>query len=113
MTSRHAKYSTHRPMTDETRNTILVLLGRVTSRSGFGLQKPVETKIAIDGDHSIDQFPEFRVPSSSTETSVRSFGLRSACLHLWSHTTFLGITRPPFTSVRGLPSFGSNTLTSA
>jgi hypothetical protein len=32
---------------------------------------------------------------------------------LLSHATFLRITRPPSTSVRVLPSFGSNTLTSA
>ena len=53
------------------------------------------------------------MPSSSTETSVRSFGFRRACLRLRSHAAFLRTTRPPFTSVRGLPSFGSNTLTSA
>ena len=35
------------------------------------------------------------------------------CSCLRSHVTFLRITRPPFTSARDLPSFGSNTLTSA
>jgi hypothetical protein len=100
-------------MTDETRNTILVLIETVTLAIQFGLQKPVEMKIAIDGDHSVDQIPEFRVPSSSTETTVRSFGFRRACLRLRSHAAFLRITRPPCTSVRVLPSFGSNTLTSA
>jgi hypothetical protein len=40
-------------MTDETRNTILVLIGIVTLAIQFWtLQKSVETKIAIDGDYS-------------------------------------------------------------
>ncbi len=58
--------------------------------------------------------------SLRTETNVRSFGLlsgfvyvRGACLCLRSHATFFCITRPPFTSSRVLPSFGSNTATSA
>jgi hypothetical protein len=58
--------------------------------------------------------------SLRTETNVGSFGLlsgfvyvRGACLCLRSHATFFGITRPPFTSARVLPSFGSSTPTSA
>src|SRR5204862_3111675 len=37
----------------------------------------------------------------------------ATCLGLRSHATFLRIMWPPFTIARGLPSFGSNTLTSA
>ncbi|PYK63924.1 MAG: hypothetical protein DME50_16350 [Verrucomicrobia bacterium] len=38
-----------RPMTHETRNTILPLIGIVTLAIKFrALQKPIETKIAID-----------------------------------------------------------------
>src|SRR5262249_26441939 len=61
----------------------------------------------------LDQIPGFRVPSSSTETTVRSLGFERACWRLWSHAAFLRITRPPFTSGRFVRSFGSNTLTSA
>src|SRR5215468_1733387 len=38
---------------------------------------------------------------------------RFPCLCLRSHATFFGTTRPPFTTGRVLPSFGSNTPTSA
>src|SRR5207249_12041754 len=59
------------------------------------------------------QFAELCVPSCSTETTVRSFDFRRASLRLRNHATFSRITWPPFTSVRVIPSFGSNTLTSA
>src|SRR6266496_4222379 len=64
-------------------------------------------------DEQGDQIPGFRVPSSSTETRARSFGFERVCWRLRSHVTFLRTTRLPFTSVRVLPSFGSNTLTLA
>jgi hypothetical protein len=63
------------------------------SDSFWGATKPPKTKIAIlrlsaaakhdalpmpvssvESNYAVDQIPEFRVPSSSTETTVRSFG---------------------------------------
>src|SRR5437764_1384244 len=96
----------------ETRDTIPALAGIVILAIHFRtLQKPFRS--AILGHRRADQMPGFGVPSSSTETTDRSFDFWRACLRLRSHATFFRITRLPCTSVRVVLSCGSNTLTLA
>jgi hypothetical protein len=51
MTGRHAKYSIHRPMTDETYNSSAYRKSYVRDPV-LDCKKPVEMKIAIDGDYN-------------------------------------------------------------
>jgi hypothetical protein len=64
--------------------------------------------------HCVNRFCSLHGSPRSLAVSVFGFVyVRRACLLLRSHATFFGITRPPFTSARVLPSFGSSTPTSA